>query len=185
MVLESLKRKLAPIRMYRTNARYLGYELKIYADEIERLYEELDAMFPERFISTATGIGLSQYEEMFGPAREDLPTDTRRELLLLRLTLGGGDFTPAGVRQALDSFGLEYVISEYPTFNRLNIIAQSEYSRAEQAFIEREVTKIVPAHLEFQIVFNTPMWSDLDGRNKTFAQLDQDNLMWKEIDSPD
>ena len=99
------------------------------------------------------------------------------------MSLGEGDFTPAGIRKALDSFGLEYVISEFPTLNRLNIEAQTDYSKAEQAFISREVSKTVPAHLEFQLVFNTLTWNELDARNKTFSALDNDNLMWEEIDS--
>ena len=183
MILQSMKNAMNPLGIYDPDAPVIGYELKTYANEIERLYAELDAMFPERFITTAQDIGLRVYEEMFGPARDGEDLDERREQLRLRMSLGEGDFTPAGIRKALDSFGLEYVIAEFPAMNRLNIIAQADYSKAEQAFISREVAKTVPAHLEFQMVFNTLMWSELDQRNKTFSQLDHDNLMWEEIDS--
>ena len=183
MVLESMKRSLLPLLIYRTSAPHLSHELRTYADELERLYAQLSAMFPERFLSTATDRGLVEYEEMFGPARDDLDAQERRERLRLRMSLGEGDFTPAGIRKALDSFGLEYVISEFPTLDRLNIEAQTDYSKAEQAFISREVSKTVPAHLEFQLVFNTLTWNELDARTKTFSALDNDNLMWEEIDS--
>lgn len=183
MVLESMKRSLLPLLLYRNSAKNRNDELKAYADELERLYAELSAMIPERFLSTATDEGLSEYERMFGPVHDELDARTRRERLRLRLSLTEGDFTPAGIRKALDSFGLDYVITEFPTLNRLNIEAQTDYSKAEQAFITREVTKTIPAHLEFQIVFNTLTWNQLDARNKTFSDLDYDNLMWEEIDS--
>ena len=183
MVFESMKRALAPLEIYRSNAVQLRHELRVYADEIERLYDYLDAMLPEGFIATATDRGLREYEELFGPAQDSLSTAERRERLLKRLTLGEGDFTPAGIRKALDSFGLDYTISEFPTLNRLNIIAQTDYTKAEQAFIANETAKIVPAHLEYQMVFNTLMWSELDALNKTFSALDSENLRWEEIDA--
>lgn len=183
MVLESLRRSLLPLLIYHTRAQNLSNELKTYADEIERLYARFEAMLPERFLATATDRGLREYEELFGPVRDSLSAEERRERLRLRLSLGEGDFTPAGIYKALDSFGLEYVVAEFPTFNRLNIVAQTEYSKAEQAFIRQEVNKIVPAHLDFQLLFNTMTWEQLDGRNKTFAALDDDNLSWEEIDA--
>lgn len=185
MVLQSMKRAMLPLGIYRKNAENLTNELKVYADEIERLYTEIDALIPEGFITTATGIGLKEYEELFGPEQDSLSPQTRRERLLGRMNLGEGDFTPAGIRKALDSFGLEYTISEFPTLNRLNIVAQTDYSKAEQTFIKEEVEKIVPAHLEFQLVFNTLTWSELDARDKTFAQLDSDDLEWDQIDALD
>lgn len=183
MVLQSMKKALLPLLIYRSDARNLGRELRAYADEIERLYQETDVMLPEGFIASATDRGLKEYEELFGPELPSLTAEERRARLLGRMNLGEGDFTPAGIRKALDSFGLEYVISEFPTLNRLNIVAQTDYSKAEQAFILSEVAKIVPAHLEFQLVFNTLMWSELDALNKTFAALDSENLDWDEIDS--
>ena len=62
-----MKRAMLPLGIYRKNAENLTNELKVYADEIERLYTEIDALIPEGFITTATGIGLKEYEELFGP----------------------------------------------------------------------------------------------------------------------
>lgn len=183
MVLQSMKKALLPLTIYRSDARNLGRELRAYADEIERLYQQINEMLPEGFIATAQDRGLKEYEELFGPEQSSLTAAERRERLLSRMNLGEGDFTPAGIRKALDSFGLEYAISEFPTLNRLNIVAQTDYTKAEQAFIKSEVAKIVPAHLEFQLVFNTLMWSELDALNKTFAVLDSEDLDWDEIDS--
>ena len=179
---QSMKQAIGAVRLYDTAAPHLNAELHAYADELEKVYDELDELLPERFLQTAGDRGLSAYEELFGPARSgDL--DERRRLLRLRLTLGGGDFTVAGIRQALDSFGLSYVIAEFPLYDRLNIIAQTDYTKAQQNFIRRETAKIIPAHIEYQLVFNTLTWSELDARNKTFSALENDNLTWEQIDA--
>lgn len=180
---EKMKAALGAIRLYDTDAPNLNAELRAYGDELDRMEAELDELLPERFLQTAGDRGLSAYEEMFGPARRELTNEERRRLLLLRVTLGGGDFTPAGIRQALDSFGLDYVIAEFPAHDRLNIIAQTEYTKAQQKLIRQETQKIIPAHLEYQLVFNTLTWAQLDARGLTFAALDQENLTWEQIDA--
>ena len=181
-VLDSIKNALSAVKLYDMTAPALNAELHAYADELELVYSELEELLPERFLQTAGDRGLSAYEEMFGPARGELSDEERRRLLNLRLTLGCGDFTLRGIMQALDSFGLEYVISEYPRFDRLNITAQSEYTKAQQNFIKSETAKIIPAHIEYQLVFNTLTWSELDARDKSWTQFDSDDLTWDQRD---
>ena len=180
---QRMKSAHSAIRLYDPDAPHLSAELHAYADELDRLQAEADEMLLERFLQTAEDRGLAVYEEMFGPARGELSAQERRTRLLLRLTLGGGDFTPAGVRQALDSFGLAYTISEFPAHDRLNITAQTDYPPEQQRLIRQETAKIIPAHIEFQIVFNTMTWAQLDSRNRSFSQLDHDNLTWEQIDA--
>ena len=183
MVLESIKRHMAAVGVYDGAFARSGAELRVVAEELERLYDEPDQGMEERFLSTATGEGLSVYEEIFGPAHPELSAAERRARLRLRIGLAEGDFTPSGIRSALDSFGLEYTISEFPRLYRLNILATADYTEAEQAFIRQEVAKIVPAHLIVQMVFNTLTWSELDSRNRSFAVLDGENLTWEQIDA--
>ena len=179
---EKMKAALAPVGIYSDDAPVLDAELNAYASELERMYTDLDSMFRERFIATAEDVGLSEYEKLFGPVRTGESAENRRAMLQLRMNLGGGDFTPAGIRRALDSLGLQYTISEYPSLNRLTITATTDYSRAEQAFIRREVARIVPAHLEFQLTFNTLTWAQIDAMDKRFSELDGDDLTWRQID---
>ena len=184
MVYESMKKRMEPLKIYRSDARLIDIELRVYAAEIERLYSALDSMFTERFISTAQGDGLTVYEEMFGPDRTGEDIVRRREMLNLRMNLGEGDFTPKGIKKALDSLGLSYVISEFPEIDKLNITAVTEdYSVAEQAFIEREIAKIMPAHLDYQITFNTLTWGQIDAMERSFAAADAEDLTWKQIDT--
>ena len=182
-VSERLNQYLAPVGIYQIGSDALSWELTAYAVELERLYADLGTLFRERFITTAEGIGLKAYEELFGPERSGESTQDRREKLLLRLNLGGGDFTPAGIRRALDSFGLEYTLSEFPTIGKMTVTATTDYSQAQQAWIRREVEKIIPAHIEFQLTFNTMTWAQWDALDRTFAAIDNEDLTWRQIDN--
>ena len=183
MVYDRLRSAHEPIGVYADDAYELSAELHAYANELERLYDTLDAILPERFILTAGDRGLSAYEELFGPALAGEDIDVRRERLIRRLTIGGTDFTLSGICRALDSFGLRYTVAQFPHYYRLNIIADTDYTKAQQAFIRREVEKIIPPHIDFQLVFNTLSWDELDARDKQFASLDNDNLKWAQIDA--
>lgn len=182
-VFDKMKERLSRVRIYDDNAPVLGWELSAYASELELLYTSLSELFRERFISTAEDIGLSVYEALFGPVRDEESAEERRRLLLLRLNLGNSDFTVAGFRRALDSFGFTYTISEFPEIGRMNVIAATDYSPAEQAWIRNEVLKIVPAHIEFQLSFNTMTWAQWDALNNTFGTFDSDDLTWDQIDN--
>lgn len=182
-VLDHLKARHRSVKLYRENAEALGWELKAYADEITLLYTDLGEMFRERFISTALDRGLSEYEAMFGPVRSNESAEERRRMLLLRMNLGNGDFTVAGIRRALDSLGLTYILSEYPATGRLNVNAIGTYTSAQQAWIRREVSKIFPAHIEFQLTFNTLTWDQWDALNRTFSAIDAEDQTWQQIDN--
>lgn len=179
---DRMKDRLSKVRVYDDDAPALSWELKAYAVEIERLYTRLNEMFRERFISTAQDMGLSAYEKIFGPVRDDESVEERRRKLLMRLNLGNNDFTVDGFRKALESFGLNYIISEFPELGRMNVIATTDYSPIEQAWIKNEVLKIVPAHIEFQLSFNTLTWEQWDGLNRTFSAVDNEDLTWDQID---
>lgn len=182
-VYEKLLQRLSPIGIYTEKAEELHRELKAYAAEIERLYSNLSTMFRERFITTAENEGLRMYEELFGPVRDNESVENRRQMLQLRMGLGNGDFTLEGIKKALDSLGLQYVISEFPALGKLNITATADYSAEQQAWIQREVGKMIPASIEFQLTFNTLTWAQWDAFNRTFDAMDNENQTWQEIDN--
>ena len=97
MIYDRLISVHTPIGYYADNASELHAELHVYADELERLYDTLEAILPERFIATAGDIGLRAYEELFGPALTGAPIGVRRERLRKRLTISASDFTLSGV----------------------------------------------------------------------------------------
>lgn len=180
---ERMRRQLLKVGVYSSGARALGWELQAYSAELERLYSRFDVLFRERFITTAEDEGLAVYERLFGPERTGESVEDRRERLLLRLNLGDGDFTPAGIEKAFNSFGLNCTVREFPSIGKLTVDADTDYDAAMQAWIRREVAKIIPAHIEFQLTFNTMTWAQWDGLNRSFSAIDAEDCTWNQIDN--
>lgn len=184
-ILANLNKKLSGLEIYNLDDpdSNIALELEVYATELERLTEDTAQMLDECFVESASDYGLSNLEEIFGTARDDLSTESRRQMLLKRMSLNNNDFTLDGIQKALESFNLEYTISEYPSYNRLVIIADTNYTIAQKEWIKAEVEKIIPSHLEFSLVFNSLSWEELEAEDLTFAAIDNRDLTWNEFDT--
>lgn len=180
--LTSMKKKLAPLGLYKLEHSHIEDELVVYAIELDRLRAESDRLLREAFLSNAEEEGLSMTERLFSRPRTELSVQTRRQMLLNRLCLGLSDFTLAGLRKALDSFHLSYTICEYPSLNKLVVLAQGDYPESEERWIEQEAEKFVPLHLEFQLDFNSLSWEEIDVRDLTYSAFDSENRTWKALD---
>ncbi len=183
MIFEKMRDRLSAVRLYAPDAFYLNTELTVYAEELERSRAELDHLLREMFIPTAEAEGLSEYERLFGLLRENEAAAKRREMLLLRMSLREDDFTPSGIRRALDGLGVSYELSEYPTLQKLSVIVTSEHTLKEKAFIARQIAELVPVHLDYQLSFNTLTWDQLDHLERTFDAIDSENLTWDQADN--
>ena len=183
MIFERLNERTHAVGLYADDAVNLNTELEVYAAELERLSEELDRILRESFVVTAEDEGLSVYERIFGAVREDASVEQRREMLVLRMMLGDNDFTPAGFSKAMDSLGVSWELSEYPGLQRMNITVLSDHTPGEQAFIRSQVAELVPAHLEWQLTFNTLTWDQMDRMDRTFTAIDSEALTWDQIDN--
>lgn len=183
MIYEKMKERTGVVGIYDDDASNLEIELMVYTEELERSRDNLDRLLRERFVTTARDEGLSAYERLFGAVTEGESVDERRERLLLRMSLREDDFTPAGIRRALDSLGIQCELNEYPALQRLNITVTSDHTPKEQAFIREQVAGIIPVQLSCQITFNTLTWEQMDAMNRTFGAIDNENLTWSQIDN--
>lgn len=181
--LTSLKKALGATGLYRLDGSNVEKELIVYAEELDRLNEKLGEMYREAFIETAQGYGLAEYEKIFSRERDSLSADKRRELIEKRMSLTLADFTRKGIEKALESFSLGFVMTEYPTLLKLNIIAQGDYTAAEEDWIREQTAKIIPAHLEFQMVFNTLSWDEMDEKERIFSEWDALKMTWNDLDN--
>ena len=180
--LTSMKNKLMPLNLYILENSHIEDELYVYAVELDRLRAETDRILREGFLDTAEEEGLSEREQMYGRARGDLSSEKRRELIKKRFSLGLGDFTVDGIKTALDSFNLQYTIVEYPSLLKVYVNASGDYTDEEERWIEEQAQKTVPSHLEFQLLFDTLSWEELDASDRTFSVMDAENLSWEQLD---
>lgn len=179
----SMKNALCALELYDLDDSTVKAELISYACAFDDIRSELEKTLKEYFISTATGYGLEMRELVIGNKRNDLKTDTRRQMLMKRNSINSNSFTPDDIKSSLSSFNLDCEIHEIFDHQLVLIDAVGKYSSAEKQWIRSQVEKIIPAHLSFEIMFNSIPWSTLDAYNKTFAQLDASNKSWNDIDN--
>lgn len=174
---------LAPLSLYKFDDTNVSYELLSYALVIDEMNTKLVEMLKECFLETASDYGLSNREIVIGAVRDDLGANKRRNMLKLRESITSSSFTLSEMKRAIESFGLQGEIYEYPSLFTVVIKAEGSYSLHQQAWIRAQVEKIMPAHLSVQVVFGGPTWEDSDTKNNTFEYIDSLNLTWNNIDS--
>lgn len=179
----SMRDALKPLGLYSFDSTNVSNELLAYAVAIDELNNMLCGMLRECFIDTAEDFGLSQRERVIGAVRDDLSIDKRRNMLKLRESISLSSFTPSEIKKSLDSFGLTYAIYEFPTLYTVVVDSTGEYTSAQKAWIRSQVEKIMPAHLQVQVVFNGPSWAQIDEYDNNFSYMNIKDYTWEEIDN--
>lgn len=157
-------------------------ELLVYAQELERLREELEVALCECFVPTAQAEGLESAERMWGSVRDDLPLSKRRNMILTRYALSGGDFTAEAAEKLLTVVGISGRICEYPRQFRITVEVEDDVSLAKRKWIRNQLRSLFPAHLEVDPVFGGFDWNAAEGLGLSFAQIEQKNMCWDDAD---
>lgn len=179
----SMTDKLKKTAIYRFGSTNISSEILTYAIEFDRLNDNIDEMLRECFISTACDYGISLRELVIGAVRDDLDIEKRRQMLTMRECININDFNISGIQKALNSFNVDSIITEYPSFNMVTVNAIGGYTQKERSWIKTEIEKIMPAHLDVQIIFNGLSWEEFDNKDITFSELDGKDMTWDEIDN--
>ena len=181
----SMAKSLGALSLYDLESENISNELKAYAFIIDEINDELIEMLQECFIDTASTYGLANRELIIGAVRDDLTIEKRREMLKLRESITKSSFTVEKIKESLRSFGLEFELHEYPSLYIVNVNAKGSYTTEEQAWIRSEINKIMPAHLQVQVVFCGPTWEQSDENDSTFSYIDSLDYTWDTIDNLD
>ncbi len=181
---EKLAGVLAPLGVYEIKEEStIWSELKAYAVGLDMLREELLELESEAFIPTSESYGLSRRERLFAAVRDDLSVENRRNMLLTRSAFGQGDFTLDGIQKILEFLGIEGSIEEYPFANRVVVWVEDKgLTKGQRNFIISQLNLLFPAHLEIDGVFEGFSWADVKAGNLTFAQMENSQKTWNEID---
>lgn len=180
---DSMADKLSPLGVYDISEGTNIYnELKAYGEALDVHREHIDEVLRECFISSAQTYGIELREKVIGDAKSLYPLSKRREMLTLRKGFNENDFTRAGLYKFLDSFGItDYRVIEMPSQRIVSVFVGGSYPDSEVKWIENQIRLILPAHLNAVINFGGRSWHSFQLMNKTFAQLDEDNLSWAQI----
>lgn len=184
MTLDSMIKKLSPLGVYDLSEESIVYaELAAFSAGFDALRESLEELLKESFVATAESFGIENTERLVGNVRSDLSISKRREMLIERLSLSVNDFTLRGFERMLRLMGVEGEIEEYPFAQRIVInLSEGTYSLAQREWIVAQARELLPAHLEWDVVFAGFSWGDSDNAASTFAEIDAKGYSWKEID---
>ena len=150
---DSMKTKLESVGIYIiTEGSNISNELKSYAEGIDVLFETLDIMTRECFITTAETYGITQRETFTGKERESYTLEQRKEMLILQEQNMGNKCNTEAFEDRMRSFGVyDFYFNEGFSKNALAIYINDSLSDAEKKMIEEKIKAEFPAHLQIAI----------------------------------
>ena len=152
---EKMKKILTSSGVYKVSrGSNIENELKAYSAGLDILTQALSELERECFTDTACGYGLVRRELMQGAQRDDLPTETRRQMLICRNSLGESDFTNDGILKVLKILGIEGSVEENPTQNKMTLRVKTKgLKKGQRNWILSQVAQLFPAHLDVNTIF--------------------------------
>lgn len=177
---------LAPLRIYRLGAgSRIDAELRAYAAALEPVERLLDQIEREAFVQTAAEESLRRYEAMVGLSeRRDADPQSRRELVIYRLSVAPFDFTVPKMLDTVRAAGIEARITESPADEKLLIQTRDLIDPTltmEQA--QARLETLLPAHLEWELDFGTLTWNLFDEMNPDWNSWDAADFLWEDFDT--
>ncbi len=153
----SMKNKLLPLGLYGfAEGSVTDKELTAYAAALDPLFDEMDEMIKEGFISTAESNGLSEREKFIDREKPQLTIARRRELLINQEKAVLWDGTAAGFNRFLSGCGLtDFRVDEFPTRQRVAIYINDDLNEGEKSLIGNKIAHAAPIHLNVQVYYRT------------------------------
>lgn len=152
----SMTQKLAPLGIYDLeDGTRNALELRVFADELDRLFDTLDEMEREFFIATAQSWGIAMRERFTGKEKSSLPVEKRRELLTIAEYVTGVDPTPQGFEDFVRVCGIEdFTYQEVGSHAKLNLTIREDLDSGEKKLLEERINAYIPAHCTVNIRYN-------------------------------
>lgn len=182
--LNYMKKKLEPLSLYNLDGDNLVMaELTTYANELDRVYDELYELERECFIKTAISYGLSLRERNYTSPRVDVDINDRRNMLLYRLSITSNDFSKASIEKALNAAGIDGYIIEFPSERKIEVNVLDLFDNMVTDYESKVMAeKFMPAHLKYYFDFRPLQWQQIDAEDLTYYEFDQKNLTWEQLD---
>lgn len=181
-VLQQMKDMLSPLGIYNLDDDSLvAKELTVYANELEKLHNELALMLRELFINTAQDYGIEKIEELFQRVRHDLDIEERRDRILSYMTLSNTDFSLDSIREQLRLSGIvTELVQSAEELSFPELISSPDI--AEKARQLNIIEDIVPAHLDIEVGIMPMCWNELDSLDFNFGTFDRMGLRFDSAD---
>lgn len=180
----SLYALLKPLRLYRLSGESrVDFELAAYLSGLEAIEQQLKALLRELHVQTAQGHALRLWEEWTGmPRSVEITPEQQREMILHRLSLSPGDFTPHGMDSSLRSAGLVARLQEEGP-ELLTVEVSSFVGGSDTIDIVKDYAlAMLPAHVEVRFDVGIFTWEMFDANEWQFDTMDGLDFTWTEFD---
>ena len=181
--LDSMTAAIKGTKIYAlTGNTTVDFELQTYAEELDRLYNEITRLETESFAATASDYGITFRLRQFGlPA--DGGIEERRTAILGMGAVTPDDFTENGVAQALKAAGLPCEITENTAAQKLYLNCPEEMNDAASRKLALKIAKLfLPAHLSAELDFRSISWNNIDRTDASFDEMDVRDISWNGVD---
>lgn len=181
---ESMKKALLPIGLYGLkNSDLISRELSVYSEVIDPLSSRVDELITECFVTTAQDFGLTDFEKLIGPERDDLELSKRRDMILSLINLNVNDNNMEGIKRFFRTLDVECEIEESPMTQNIYIRPKNiDIGLEERRYIRKRAEEFLPCHNTFTIDFRNMTWSDYDSYGRTFDEIDKLRLTWEKFE---
>ena len=174
---------LKPLGVYDLNHGTLNRaELTAYAKVLDQLFEKLEGICRESFLTIADGKGLELIRELlpYRPASGS-PEELRQALSAL-LRIGGDSFTLNAINDTLSGCGISAATAEgnSPGYVEVNFPGVKGVPPAFEE-LRAIVEEILPCHLEVTYLFWYNNWAVLGEMLPTFGDVEASGLSWYKL----
>lgn len=151
--------------------------------EIDRLNDTLDEILKQFFVNTATW-GLEKWETALGlPVDESKAVEERRANILAKLR-ASQTATHKLLQSVAESFeyGVIKIVEDIENYALKIIFVDAKGVPPNVADFQKAMRETIPAHLNFEFVYNFFTWQELDDLALTWDGLDALQLTWDELE---
>lgn len=175
---------LRPIGIYDLSAESLsGGEVESLGKALDGCAERLDAAEREAMTATATGEGLTAWEELFACCPASPTTELRRTAIFALAAIGEGDFTLSAINRAIDGCGILAKAEETDIYGTVRVVFPDTRGMPDNfEKIRKIISDIIPCHLAIDFYFRYITWAELEARYRTFTDIDAAHLTWEEFE---
>lgn len=181
----AMRRELKPLGLYNLNAGSLiSCELEAYGAGLDLLWDRMNRVLKSALILTADTQALEKYERLMAVSvKTKLSLETRRDLLLYRLSVAPYDFNLAGMLGSLRAAGIQAEIDQYPQEERLTVQTKSYLDHfVDLDDLKEKVYAMLPAHLEADLSISGMTWDLFDEVDRSWDSLEGLNRNWNEAE---
>lgn len=169
---------------YLRGSRIITAVLAVAGTEMDRLTAAQQEALEQLFVPTATGWGLSRWEETLGlPIHAGKPDEQRRSRIISKLR-GVGTVTAALIKNVAESYTYGTAeVDEHPESYGFTVTFADRHGiPPNYEDLQAALAEIKPAHLRVDYLIRYLLWNELDAEALTWDHLDAKNLTWDEFE---